>query len=127
MILKIGLQNTGDLKVEDDFLIEKVRLEDSVFANTNIKLVAFLPFKSASIEFDSIEKTTALLKKRNLHTIALDFYMGMVLALEKADSLGISVALNVLDSQNKKQSIREASCNHRLDRSSMLDRSLNYF
>jgi LysM repeat protein len=107
MILKIGLQNTGDLKVEDDLLIEKVRLEDSVLTNTDIKLVAFLPFKSASIEFDSIEKTTALLKKRNLHTIALDFYMGMVLAVEKADDLGISVALNVLDSQNKKQSISE--------------------
>ncbi len=107
MILKIGLQNTGDLKVEDDLLIEKVRLEDSVLTNTDIKLVAFLPFKSASIEFDSIEKTTALLKKRNLHTIALDFYMGMVLAVEKADALGISVKLNVLDSQNKKQSISE--------------------
>jgi LysM repeat protein len=107
MILKIGLQNTGDLKVEDDLLIEKVRLEDSVFTNTDIKLVAFLPFKSALIEFDSIEKTTALLKKRNLHTIALDFYMGMVLAVEKADTLGISVELNVLDSQNKKQSISE--------------------
>ena len=107
MILKIGLQNTGDLKVEDDLLIEKVRLEDSVLTNTDIKLVAFLPFKSASIEFDSIEKTTALLKKRNLHTISLDFYMGMVLAVEKADALGISVKLNVLDSQNKKQSISE--------------------
>jgi len=107
MILKIGLQNTGDLKVEDDLLIEKVRLEDSALTNTDIKLVAFLPFKSASIEFDSIEKTTALLKKRNLHTIALDFYMGMVLAVEKADALGISVKLNVLDSQNKKQSISE--------------------
>lgn len=107
MILKIGFQNTGDLKVEDDLLIEKVRLEDSVLTKTDIKLVAFLPFKSASIEFDSIEKTTALLKKRNLHTIALDFYMGMVLAVEKADALGISVKLNVLDSQNKKQSISE--------------------
>ena len=107
MILKIGLQNTGDLKVENDLLIEKVRLEDSVLTNTDIKLVAFLPFKSASIEFDSVEKTTALLKKRNLHTIALDFYMGMVLAVEKADALGISVKLNVLDSQNKKQSISE--------------------
>ena len=107
MILKISLQNTGDLKVENDLLIEKVRLEDSVLTNTDIKLVAFLPFKSASIEFDSIEKTTALLKKRNLHTIALDFYMGMVLAVEKADALGISVKLNVVDSQNKKQSISE--------------------
>ena len=107
MILKISLQNTGDLKVEEDLLIEKVRLEDSVLTNTDIKLVAFLPFKSASIEFDSVEKTTALLKKRNLHTIALDFYMGMVLAVEKADALGISVKLNVVDSQNKKQSISE--------------------
>lgn len=107
MILKIAPQNTGNLKVEDDLLIEKVRLEDSVFKNTSIKLAAFLPFKTASIEFDSIEKTTALLKKRNLHTIALDFYMGMVLAVERADSLGISVELSVLDSQNKKQSIGE--------------------
>ena len=107
MILKIAPQNTGDLKVEDDLLIEKVRLEDSVFTNTRVQLAAFLPFKSSSIEFDSIEKTTALLKKRNLHTIAIDFYMGMALAVEKADSLGISVNLNVLDSQNNKQLIRD--------------------
>lgn len=107
MILKIAPQNTGDLKVEDDLLIEKVRLEDSVFTNTSVQLAAFLPFKTSSIEFDSIEKTTALLKKRNLHTIAIDFYMGMALAVEKADSLGISVNLNVLDSQNNKQMIRD--------------------
>ena len=107
MILKIAPQNTGDLKVEDDLLIEKVRLEDSVFTNTSVQLAAFLPFKSSSIEFDSIEKTTALLKKRNLHTSAIDFYMGMALAVEKADSLGISVNLNVLDSQNNKQLIRD--------------------
>ena len=107
MILKIAPQNTGDLKVEDDLLIEKVRLEDSVFTNTSVQLAAFLPFKSSSIEFDSIEKTTAILKKRNLHTIAIDFYMGMALAVEKADSLGISVNLNVLDSQNNKQLIRD--------------------
>lgn len=107
MILKIAPQNTGDLKVEDDLLIEKVRLEDSVFTNTSVQLAAFLPFKTSSIEFDSIEKTTVLLKKRNLHTIAIDFYMGMALAVEKADSLGISVNLNVLDSQNNKQMIRD--------------------
>ncbi len=106
MILKIAPQNTGDLKIEDDLLIEKVRLEDSVFVQKSIKIAAFLPFKATSIELDSIEKTEALLKKRNLHTIALDFYMGMALAVEKADSLGIAVDLNVLDSENKKQSIQ---------------------
>ncbi len=87
MILKIAPQNTGNLKIEDDLLVEKVRLEDSVFSTDRVKIAAFLPFKANAIEFDSIEKTTALLKKRNLHTIALDFYMGMAMAVEKADSL----------------------------------------
>ena len=31
--------------------------------------------------------------------------MGMALAVEKADSLGIAVELNVMDSQNKKEKI----------------------
>ena len=105
MILKIAPQNTGDLIVKDAFLIEKVHLEDSVFANKSLRLAAFLPFKSASIRYNSYKKTTELLKKRNLHTIALDFYMGMVMAVDQADSLGISVKLNVFDSQNNKDSI----------------------
>lgn len=107
MILKIAPENTGDLKIENDLLIEKVRLEDSVFVKQQIKLTAFLPFKASQIEFDSIEKTTALLKKRNLHTIALDFYMGMAMAVEKADSLGIAVDLMVVDTENKKKVIQE--------------------
>lgn len=106
MILKISPQNTGNLKIEDDLLVEKVRLEDSVFSQKDIKIAAFLPFRANVIEFDSLEKVNALLKKRNLHTIALDFYMGMVMAVEQADSLGITVELNVFDTENKKQAIR---------------------
>lgn len=106
MILKIPPQFTGDLKVEDDLLVEKVKLEDSLFTTTYLQLAAFLPFKTAEIEFDSIEQTNALLKKRNLHTISLDFYMGMEMAIAKADSLGITTDLNVFDSQNKKAEIK---------------------
>ena len=45
MILKIPPQKTGDLKVENDLLVEKVRLEDSLIANNFLQLAAFLPLK----------------------------------------------------------------------------------
>ncbi len=112
MILKIPLQKTGNLKVEDDLLIEKVRLEDSLLTNTYLQIAAFLPFKTAAIEFDSIEKTNKLLKERNIHTIALDFYMGMEMAIAKADSLGITTKLTVFDSQNDKGVIKSEVANH---------------
>ena len=112
MILKIPLQHTGNLKVEDDLLVEKVQLEDSLMANTYLQLAAFLPFKTAAIEFDSIEKTNVLLRKRNLHTIALDFYMGMEMAVAKADSLGIKTKLTVFDSQNDKAVIQSTVASH---------------
>ena len=106
MILKIPPQKTGDLKVENDLLVEKVRLEDSLIANNFLQLAAFLPFKANAIEFDSVEQTKALLKKRNIHTIAIDFYMGMAMAIEQADSLGIKTKLTVFDSENKKLRLR---------------------
>lgn len=120
MILKIPLQKTGVLKVEDDLLIEKVRLEDSLLTNTYLQIAAFLPFKTAAIEFDSIEKTNKLLKERNIHTIALDFYMGMEMAVAKADSLGITTKLTVFDSQNDKGVIKSEAANHQWEGTSAI-------
>jgi len=120
MILKIPLQKTGDLRIEDDLLIEKVRLEDSLLTNTYLQIAAFLPFKTAAIEFDSIEKTDKLLKKRNIHTIALDFYMGMEMAIAKADSLGVTTKLTVFDSQNDKAVIQSVTANHQWEGTSVV-------
>lgn len=107
MILKIPPNKTGDLKIDNDLLVEKARLEDSLFSITNLNLVVFLPFKTNAIEFDSLEKTEKILQKRNIHTIALDMYMGMEMAIAKADSLGIRTALTVFDTQNNKTEIRK--------------------
>ena len=120
MILKIPLQKTGDLRIEDDLLIEKVRLEDSLLTNTYLQIAAFLPFKTAAIEFDSIEKTNKLLEKRNIHTIALDFYMGMEMAIAKADSLGVTTKLTVFDSQNDKAVIQSVTANHQWEGTSFV-------
>ena len=102
MIVKIPLEQTGDLKIEDDLLVEKNDLRDSIPFNSKVSLGLLLPFNTNKIEFDSIEKTKTLLKKRNLHTLALDFYSGVVMAVKEAGQLGIEVVLDVLDTQNDK-------------------------
>ena len=102
MILKIPLEQTGDLKIEDDLLVEKNDLRDSIPFNSKVTLGLLLPFNANKIEFDSIEKTKTLLKKRNLHTLALDFYSGVVMAVKEAGQLGIEVVLDVVDTQNDK-------------------------
>ena len=102
MILKIPLEQTGDLKIENDLLVEKNDLRDSIPFNSKVTLGLLLPFNANKIEFDSIEKTKTLLKKRNLHTLALDFYSGVVMAVKEAGQLGIEVVLDVVDTQNDK-------------------------
>lgn len=106
MILKIPLELTGDLKIDNDLLVEKNNLRDSIPLDSKVTLGLLLPFKSNQIEFDSIQDTEAKLKTRNLHTIALDFYSGVVMAVEEAARLGVEVVLNVLDTQNDKQYLK---------------------
>ena len=66
MILKIPLDQSGDLKIEDDLLVEKNDLRDSIPFNSKVSLGLLLPFNTNKIEFDSIEKTKILLKKRKV-------------------------------------------------------------
>ena len=74
MVLKIPGAQSGDLKIENDLLVERVNLADSTFQKNEIKLALLLPFKANEIEFDSLEDTKRLLQTRNLHTLSLDFY-----------------------------------------------------
>lgn len=112
MVLKISPKNTGNLNVEENLLVEKVNLMDSLYQKKELELVFMLPFKANTIEFDSIAKTKALLQERNLHTIALDFYMGALLAIQKADSVGIKTKAVVYDTENNKQTLLKITNEH---------------
>ena len=106
MILKLPKTSSIGLKVDKSLLlIERTKLQDSVFIRKKINLVYFLPFKTSVIEFDSIEKTDRYLKRRTLTSIALDFYSGSLLAMEKAKNAGIDIEAKVFDTQNKKTEI----------------------
>ena len=106
MILKLPKIFFEKFNIEDHFLVEKTNLQDSVFKRKKIKLVYFLPFKTSAIEFDSIDKIERFLKRRTLTSIALDFYSGSILAMEKAKDIGINIDAKIFDTQNKKSEIQ---------------------
>ena len=107
MILKIPGAQSGELRIEDDLLVERANLIDSVFQKQEIKFTVLLPFKANEIILDSVEDTKRLLQARNLHTIALDFYSGILFAVEKAKQKGLSIEVDTYDTENSISKLNE--------------------
>jgi LysM repeat protein len=108
MVLKVPLEFSGDLKVQDDLLVPKVDLLDSLSPlDRALKIGLLLPFKAQTLELDSLEKTKSLLKKRNLTRLAFDFYAGVRMALEVLAEKGVATELQVFDTQNKRAKLNQ--------------------
>ncbi|MDC0387025.1 LysM peptidoglycan-binding domain-containing protein, partial [Flavobacteriaceae bacterium] len=105
MILKIPGAQSGELRIENDLLVERVNLIDSTFLKQEIKLAVLLPFKANEIILDSVEDTKRLLQSRNLHTISLDFYTGLLFAVETANQNGLKVEVKTYDTENSIKTI----------------------
>lgn len=112
MILRVPGDARGELKIQDDLLVERLSLLDSIKEAKEIELAILLPFKAKEIEYDSIEDTKRLLQSRNLHTLSADFYSGVLLAADTLSHFGISVKLNVFDTQNSIAKVNEIVNTH---------------
>lgn len=112
MILRVPGDAIGELKIQDDLLVERLSLLDSIKEAKEIELAILLPFKAKEIEYDSIEDMKRLLQSRNLHTLSADFYSGVLLAADTLSHYGISVKLNVFDTQNSIAKVNEIVNTH---------------
>ena len=112
MILRVPSEAKGELKIQDDLLVGRLSLLDSLNKAHEIEMALLLPFKAKSIEYDSIEDTRRLLQSRNLHTLSADFYSGVLLAVDTLSHYGVSVKLNVFDTQNSISRVNEIVDNH---------------
>lgn len=112
MILRVPGEAKGELKIQNDLLVERLSLLDSLKEAHEIELALLLPFKAKDIEYDSIEDTRRLLQSRNLHTLSADFYTGVLLAVDTLSQFGISVKLNVFDTQNSISEVNEIVNTH---------------
>ena len=107
MVLKVPGDLSGDLKVSDDLLLERINLLDSISEAKPIEIALMLPFRASELNLDSLHLVRPVLESRNLYTIAFDFYMGARMAAEKATTIGIPLELSVIDTENNKSKILE--------------------
>ena len=72
--------------------------------NTNARkqLALLLPFNISKIESDTINSTQARLKKDKFLNLTLDFYSGVLMAIDSAKVLGMNLDIKILDSGETK-------------------------
>tara|TARA_B100000989_G_scaffold275771_1_gene235562 strand:- start:438 stop:1823 length:1386 start_codon:yes stop_codon:yes gene_type:complete len=110
--------------VQESILIKKDNLSkedklsrlDSIFVkkrkkDIQLNVSVLLPFRSKTVNYDSIREVESLFEDRNLFTITLDFYSGILYAIEYLKELNISVNLNVFDTENSLNKLNEISSN----------------
>lgn len=94
MIIKVPKDvnnNVGDGNIQRAVLMDKL-------VNFNTKNIAvMLPFRLNRIDMDSIQEVKSMLRKEGLLNISLDFYTGVLMAIDSAKQLGISTKLDVYD------------------------------
>ena len=119
MVLKIPFITTAILEESIKEIVEKVlvstrtnqNLFDSVPKKKSIKFGFIAPFNLNKIEIDSIENTKKYLEKLNLSTLSLDFYSGVLTALETVKKLGIKTQIDTYDNENSLSEIDKISNN----------------
>ena len=118
MVIRVPKSQTSDLSVKNSLLVETISLKDSILNNRFIRVALMAPFKASEVDLDSVENTNLLLQKRNLHTISLDFYSGASMAFQELTSLGVSLEVDVYDTEDnssKVQSILNTQNLHQKD------------
>ncbi|MDC7998826.1 LysM peptidoglycan-binding domain-containing protein [Gilvibacter sediminis] len=103
MILK--LPKMGDAGTEASANV--VNLEYQISNYDTKKLVVMLPFNLTKVSRDSVEANEDLLINSRTLNIALDFYSGVMMAADFAKDKGLSVDLQILDTEGKSSKVNQ--------------------
>lgn len=111
--------------LENELLQTELTTLDSIYIqkkrkNDELNVSVLLPFRSSQVNFDSIQEVESLFEDRNLYTIALDFYSGILYAISDIKKMGVSINLNVFDTENSLNKIFEISNNERIINSDII-------
>jgi hypothetical protein len=90
---------TGDFNI---FESKTVDLENQIEYSDPKDLVLMLPFKLNELQSDSLDIQKQQLRDERILRISLDFYSGVMMALEKAKEKGISTNLKIYDTQQSR-------------------------
>ena len=87
-------------------LVFTTSLSDSLVDLSPKNIALLLPFKTKSIDSDSLNLAREQLKRDGYINIATDFYSGVLVAIDSAKQLGISINLDVFDTNAKALDIK---------------------
>lgn len=106
--LKVGVREGMTIKVPSTSVLilknEFADLSKSINKQKRKELVLLLPFNISKIENDTINSTVDRLKKDKFLNMTLDFYAGVLMAIDSAKTLGLNIDVKILDSQETKNS-----------------------
>ena len=111
---KDSLQISSSILSLDSIYVKKRNKSDQL----NVSVL--LPFRSSTVNFDSIKEVESLFEDRNLYTISLDFYSGILYALDDLKKLDVTVNLNLFDTNNSFNQILEIANNEDLINSDVI-------
>lgn len=95
MILIIPKKNNEIIS----YNLSVINLENSISNYKKKNIVLMLPFRLQRVDTDSIKANIELLKKDKNLCVALDFYSGVLMAAEFIKDKGISVNIDVYDTE----------------------------
>ena len=112
MVLKIPKIETDTLLQQKIQLFSKPSFWDSTFVTPVVRIALMAPFRLSRIELDSVLQTEKTLTERNLTTVALDFYAGILFATDSLNAAGLSVELTVFDTENQRHIVEQILNQH---------------
>ena len=101
MVLKVPIASIEGVDLHSTDLSQQIKYLSPK------KIALLLPFKSNSIDFDSIQLAKQQIQLDGYIRISTEFYSGIEMALDSAKALGISTNLDVFDTEAKPQIIRQ--------------------
>lgn len=101
MVIKIPKVTSSENPISETLIVpsRRINLEYNLSNFKPKNVVLFLPFQLDKIQLDSIKLNENQLASNATMRLAVDFYAGALLAVDFAKKRGISVNLNVFDSQ----------------------------
>ena len=100
MVLKIPKTSIEGVDLS---ALEETRLADQLVFTSKIGSPSTSFFKVNSVDFDSIKLAKQQIQRDGYIRISTEFYAGVEMALDSAQRLGISVALDVFDTETNPQ------------------------
>ena len=108
--LKNGVEEGMILKVPSNQTLTKEiatiykNLSQSITRKEKKELVLFLPFNADKIQNDTINSVAERFKKDKFLNLTLDFYSGVIMAIDSAKVLNLNLNIKIYDSEETKNS-----------------------